>query len=223
MLARDAAYLLDRLYGAHLIVGVHDAHENGARRDGATNVVRVDAPGAIDGHDSHAVAEFAQEAAGCEDSRVLDGAGDDVIAPGPQRPGYALEGEVVGLAAPTREDDFVALTAEQCRHLAARLVRLPPWPPSPPNARSTDCRNDPRERAAWRRRPRDRSAYWRYSRDRSAAWSEHQQLVRLRGGRCQLVHGAAASAFHDLTVPDAARVHAGAAKQNAALGGRARA
>src|SRR6478735_7178454 len=109
VLARDATHLLDRLYRAHLIVGVHDAHENGARRDGAMYVVRVDAPVAIDGHDSHAVAEFAQEAARFKDSRVLDGTGDDVIAPGPQRPGYSFEGEVVGLAPPTREDNFAAL------------------------------------------------------------------------------------------------------------------
>ena len=83
------------------------------------------------GTTAYAVAKFAQEAAGFKDSRVLDGAGDDVIAPGPQRPGDPLEGKVVGLAAPAREDDFVALTAEQRRHLAARRL---------------DCRLGPRRR-----------------------------------------------------------------------------
>src|SRR5262245_45363562 len=53
---------------------------------------------------------------------MLDARGDDVIAAVAVRKEHALEGEVVGLAAAAGEDDLVASTAEQRRHLAARRL-----------------------------------------------------------------------------------------------------
>ena len=45
VLAGDARALLDRLDGADLVVGVHDADEDRARRDRPAQVVGIDAAG----------------------------------------------------------------------------------------------------------------------------------------------------------------------------------
>jgi len=52
---------------------------------------------------------------------MLDRASDDVVTFTFHSPSHPLEGEVVGLAAATGEDDFMVLGAEQRRYLAARL------------------------------------------------------------------------------------------------------
>jgi len=118
----DAADLCDRLDGAHLVVGMHDADENGLRRDRPDYIVGIDPAEAVDRNDAHVEALPFQEAAGPEDCRMLDGTDNDVVALAPQRPGHPFEGEVVGLAASAREDDLVAVGAEHRRDLAASFL-----------------------------------------------------------------------------------------------------
>jgi hypothetical protein len=123
VLAGDAADLGDRLDGAHLIVGMHDADENGLRRNRPGHIVGIDPAEAVDRNDAHVEALPIQEAAGPEDCPMLDGTDNDVVALAPQRPGHPFEREVVGLAAAAREDDLVALGAEHRRDLAARFLK----------------------------------------------------------------------------------------------------
>ena len=44
----DACAILDRLNGADLVVGVHDADKNRAGREGTAKILGVDAPGSVD-------------------------------------------------------------------------------------------------------------------------------------------------------------------------------
>src|SRR5215831_917202 len=119
--ASDATHLGDWLDCPHLVVGMHDADENGPRRDRPHDIARVDMSKAIDRDDSHLEAQLLQEPAWPKDCRMLDRASDDVVTFTFQSPSHPLEGEVVGLAAATGEDDFMVLGAEQRRYLAARL------------------------------------------------------------------------------------------------------
>lgn len=57
---RNSTDLLDRLDRANLIVGVHDADQDGARRDGTTHVVGIDPARAVDRHIGHCRAEPAR-------------------------------------------------------------------------------------------------------------------------------------------------------------------
>jgi len=47
MLAGDAADLRDGLDGAHLVVGVHDADQEGLRGDGPPNLLGIDQASAV--------------------------------------------------------------------------------------------------------------------------------------------------------------------------------
>ena len=48
-LAGDARTRFDRLNSAGLIIGVHDADEDGAWRDGGAKLIRVEPAGGVDG------------------------------------------------------------------------------------------------------------------------------------------------------------------------------
>src|SRR5262249_26547548 len=56
LLARDLADLFERLDGADLVVREHDAHEDRLVRDGALDVVRIDATVTADAEVGHAEA-----------------------------------------------------------------------------------------------------------------------------------------------------------------------
>src|SRR5215472_16586332 len=118
----DAGAILDRLDGSDLVVGVHDADEDRARRDRSAQLVGIDPPGAVNRQIGDAGAQPLEKRAGFDDGRMLDARGDDVIAAVAVRKEHALEGEVVGLAAAARKNDLVASAAEQRRHLAARRL-----------------------------------------------------------------------------------------------------
>ena len=119
---RDPRTLLDRLDGSDLVVGVHDADEDRARRDRAPKVVRVDPAAAVDGQERDPCAQALEKPARFDDRRMLDPGRDDVLPFWPEREKRALEGEVVRLAAAAGENHLVAPAAEQRRHLAARRL-----------------------------------------------------------------------------------------------------
>src|SRR6266849_3663012 len=72
MFAGDVRALLDRLDGAHLIVGVHDADEDRARRDGSAQVIGIDAPASIHGQVSYPRTPAFKKPPRLNDCRVFD-------------------------------------------------------------------------------------------------------------------------------------------------------
>ena len=123
VLAGDARALFDRLDRANLVVGVHDADEDRARRDGLSEVVGIDAAAAVHGQIRCAGAQACEKPARCDDGRVLDLRGDDVVPLVAPREVHAFEREVVGLASAAREDHFVGRATEESRNLAAGVLQ----------------------------------------------------------------------------------------------------
>src|SRR5579863_9291850 len=78
--AGDARARLNWLDGPHLIVGMHDADEDCARRDGPVQIIRVDAPETIYSQVSYPRAQAFKKPARYGDRRMFDPRGDDVIA-----------------------------------------------------------------------------------------------------------------------------------------------
>ena len=118
----DACAIFDRLNGADLVVGVHDAHKNRAGREGSAKILGVDPPGSVDWKISHARAKPFEKPAGLDDCRMLDAGRDDVIALVAQGKEDALERKIVGLAAAAGEDNLFAVAAEHDGDLAARRL-----------------------------------------------------------------------------------------------------
>ena len=119
----DSGAILDRLDGADLIVGMHDADKDRARRDRPAKIVGVNPARAVNGQVGHPRAQAFEKPARFDDRRMLDPGGDDVIALVAKREEHALEGKVICLAAAARENDLVVVAAEQRRHLAARRLK----------------------------------------------------------------------------------------------------
>ena len=120
MLMGDAGAILDRLDGADLIVGMHDADKHRAaayiavrRSSGSTRPVRSTGRNVI------RAPSRSRNRQRFDNRRVLDPGRDDVIALVAEREENALERKVVGLAAAAGEDDLVAVAPKQGRHLAA--------------------------------------------------------------------------------------------------------
>jgi hypothetical protein len=95
----DPLDLRDRLDGADLVVGVHDANQDGARRQRAADIIGIDQACPVDRKVGDPGAQALEEATWRQDRRMLDLACDDMIgavAPGEED---ALQGQIVGLAA----------------------------------------------------------------------------------------------------------------------------
>ena len=120
-LAGNPGAILDRLDGSDLVVGVHDADKNGARRDRFAEIVGLNAACAVNGQIGHTCAEALEKTAWLYDCRMLDASGDDVISLVAKREECALEGKIICFAAAARENDLVVMAAKQPRHLAARF------------------------------------------------------------------------------------------------------
>jgi hypothetical protein len=123
MLAGDPTYFFNRFDRANFIIGVHDADENGFRRDRAAQIVRIGPTVMIDGEIGHFGAEPLQKLACRDRCRVLDRACDDVIPLVLEREVHALEGEVVRLAAAAREDYLIRGASEESGDLTARILK----------------------------------------------------------------------------------------------------
>ena len=81
-LAGQAGDLADRLDRPHLVVGMHDAHQDGSFRDGFFESLQVDDPVRIDGHIGDVVpVSGGQVLADLRDGGMFEGRGDDVVSP----------------------------------------------------------------------------------------------------------------------------------------------
>ena len=120
MLAGDPRRLRDRLDGANLVVGVHEADEDRIASNRLADIVGVDEAKAIDRHERDRRAEPFEEAARFENGGVFDRGGDDMrrlAAAGQEHP---FEREIVGFAAAAREYDLVGFATQERGDLRPR-------------------------------------------------------------------------------------------------------
>ncbi len=118
--AGDGSDLLDGLDRPDLVVGVHDADEDGARGDGAADGLGIDSSLAVHADDRDLRAQPLKELQRLQDGRMLDGAGDEVVAAITVGEEDSLQRMVVRLGAAAREDDLVRCGAEQLGDLTTR-------------------------------------------------------------------------------------------------------
>ena len=120
----DPPDLGDGLDRPHLVVGVHDGDEGGPVGDGPSHVVGIHAAVRVHGQVGHLETEaLLQLVAGVEDSVVLDGRGDDVVALVALAKGDAPEGQVIALRATTGEDNFPLFCSQDLGHRRPGLVQ----------------------------------------------------------------------------------------------------
>ena len=91
VLACNAGAIHDRLDGADLVVGMHDADKDRARCDRPAEIIGVDPACAVDRQIGHPCAKAFEKPAGFDDRWVLNPCGDDVIALVAKCEEYALE------------------------------------------------------------------------------------------------------------------------------------
>ena len=120
--AGDADDLADRLDRPHLVVGMHDAHQDGSFRDGVFESLHVDDPLRIDGHIGDIESFGGQVLADLRHGGMFEGRGNDVISPAAMRPCSTLDGMVVRFRPAAREEDLGGSASEQSRHLSAGLL-----------------------------------------------------------------------------------------------------
>src|SRR5262249_56190375 len=99
--------------GADLVVGVHDAHQRGGAVEGLADRLGIDQAVAVNRQDGDPAAEPLEEVTRLKRGGMLDGAGDDVGAPGPAAEDAVqlgedgpLESVVAGLAAAAGANDL---------------------------------------------------------------------------------------------------------------------
>lgn len=117
--------LLERLHDADLVVDRHDGHEGGLRRHGLGQHVEVDQPVLLHGQVGHLEPLLLQEAARVQHALVLGLRGDDVVLLLAVEVGHALDGHVIALRGPRREDDLLGRGAQQARHLLQPTSQQP--------------------------------------------------------------------------------------------------
>src|SRR5579863_2515243 len=109
----NAGAVFNWLNGPHLVIGMHDAHEDRARHDRAAKVGWINAAGAVDGQIGDLRAQAFEKSAGFDSRRMLDLRRNDVVALVAESEEDAFEGEVIGLTAAACENDLVVLAAKQ--------------------------------------------------------------------------------------------------------------
>jgi hypothetical protein len=125
VLGLDRAHdLRHRLHHADLIVGEHDAHQDGLVGDGIGDLGGADQAIGVGLQVGHREALALEALAGVEGGLVLGLDGDQVLALLAVVRGHALDRQVDGLGGARGEDDLLAVAADQRRDLAAgRLDR----------------------------------------------------------------------------------------------------
>jgi hypothetical protein len=113
VLAGNSGTSLDRLDCADFIVGMHNAYENRLGGDRCAKVVGVNPAGTVDGQVAHSRTQTFEKPARFDDRRVLDPRGDDVVALVAKRKEYAFQGQIIGFAPATCENNLIVPTAEQ--------------------------------------------------------------------------------------------------------------
>ena len=119
----------DRLKRADLIIGGHDADQDGPRRQGLRNLLDRYAAVSVHRQDRELKSLAAEAAQRIEDGLVLGGGRDEMIAVWPVERGDALEGEIVAFGGAAGEDDFARMRRRSGRRLAGELARPPRRPP----------------------------------------------------------------------------------------------
>ena len=126
MLMSNLCAVLDWLDRTDLIVGVHDADKDRARCDYLAQIVGINPAATVNRQVGYSCAQSFEKPARFNDRWMLDLRGDDMIALVAKCEEYALEGEVVGLAATARENNLIVVAAEQSRYLAPRRLKGSP-------------------------------------------------------------------------------------------------
>ena len=85
--------------GTHLVVDQHHGHQGGVGAEGGTKIVHRDAARPIRLEIGHLITLFFQIAAGLQHGGVLDGGGDDMLAPAARQFHALTNGPVVPLGA----------------------------------------------------------------------------------------------------------------------------
>ena len=117
---RDLGDFGDGLQRAELVIGVHDADQHGLRAQCAADVFGTDDAARSDAQAGDFHAFRAELLGGREHGRVLDGAGDDVLAGGAVGARQAEYGEIIGFGAAAGEDDFGGGGVDEGGYLPAR-------------------------------------------------------------------------------------------------------
>jgi len=118
----DPGAIFDRLDGADLIVGVHDADKDRAGCNGSAEIVRVKSTCAIDRQIGHVGTKVLKESARLDNRRVLDLGRDDVVTLVAVSKKHALKSKVICLAAAARKNNLVILATEERCYLTARRL-----------------------------------------------------------------------------------------------------
>src|SRR5579872_1235682 len=122
--ASDLRNLGHRLDRAQLIIRVHHRDKNRVRAQRAADVVRIDHAISANGNIGSLHALAFQLSARIQNSRVLNGGGDNVLAWKRMMPDGAENGKIVGLCAAAGEHDLGELATGERSGLAAGLLEL---------------------------------------------------------------------------------------------------
>lgn len=95
------------LDGAEVVIGVVEGDEDGVVGQSGADVGGVDEAFFVDAELGRGEALFLEELDGVQHGRMLDGAGDDVVAAGLLGVSRAFDGEVDGFGAAGGKDDFL--------------------------------------------------------------------------------------------------------------------
>ncbi len=118
----DFRYVRNWLHGANLVVGVHDAHNDGPVGDRPTNVVGIDQSVGIDVQVCHVESGLFEGVARVEHCMVLYAGCDDVIAGALERESRPPDSGVVRLCPAAGEDHLAHACAEHLSHRFAGVV-----------------------------------------------------------------------------------------------------
>ncbi len=121
-LLAQSTNLADRLERTDLVVGGHDADQDGLWRQAPRNLLHRHTALSIDRQDSNLEPLAAKPAERVKDRLVFGGSRDEMIALGPIHGGNALENEIVALGCAAGEDDVTRMSADQAGHLLTGLL-----------------------------------------------------------------------------------------------------
>ena len=119
-LTAKLANLFQGLQNTDLIVGRHNADQNGLVGECSFELVQINQSIRLYGKVGHLIAVFFQALAGIEHRLVLGHRGNDVVPFFPVHLGYAFDCEVVALGGSRGKDDLLGGRADELGNLFAR-------------------------------------------------------------------------------------------------------
>jgi len=118
----DGRQFGDGLDGADLVVGVHDADQEGLFPESGLEVAGGDHAIPVNRQNREFKAQGLEMRGHLDDGGMLNRGNDEMISLVAMGQAIALEGEVVGLGAAAGEEDLVGVATEQGGDLGARLL-----------------------------------------------------------------------------------------------------